>query len=211
MKKEMKNKVLIARIVLIIILLLIIVGIILLIAKRSKKEPINEIFDVSKGMEDIMENTRLREYKDPNFSGDMDTAGVLKIDFSDLKGATYQQLGEINEDTLTGVWFVKMGDRNQYNTIVKRINDKLKELKNKYKNEPKLNFVLNDPDNFVVTEKEGIVIGVIASDAGAIASGVETAIYNQNMKVEEAKREKEMKEIEKSMPAPAPTSGELAD
>ena len=133
---------------------------------------INENYDVDEGLKEATEMTRLNQIENS-------TTADNKIDFSDLPGVTYEYTGEVLENELTEVWIIKMSDNNQYKSIIAKIRARVEALKEEYKDNNAISHLLNDNDNIVIKQSNGVVIAVFAGDAGAIASGIEQTTYEK--------------------------------
>ena len=144
--------------------------------KETQKEEkkINEEYDVAEEIKGIIEDTRLNGIETLN-----EIDKVANIDFSDLKGVTYEHIEEIAEKEITEVWLIKMSDFNQYNKIVEKLNESLEDLKTKYSDNKFITAILNSKDNIRIQEKEGIVMAVFAPDAGALISGIERSFNKE--------------------------------
>ena len=135
---------------------------------QKEENRIREDYDVKEEMTGVIERTRLQT---SNILGDEEK--VSKIDFSDLQGVTYEHVEEITENEITEVWLVKMSNINQKEKIINKIKQSLEELKTKFADNKRIIAILENEDNIIIKEKEGIVIAAFAADAGAIVSGVE--------------------------------------
>lgn len=146
--------------------------------QQKEEKKINEEYDVSTEIKEVIENTRLSSIEN------IENEKVAKIDFSDLKGVTYEHIEEITENEITEVWLIKMSNFNQYDKIVKKINNCLEDLKGKYSDNKFITSILSSKDNIRIQEKEGIVMAAIAPDAGALLSGMEQTLVEEPIEPE---------------------------
>ena len=171
---------------------------------QKEEKKINEEYDVRAEIDGIIENTRLCTIENLE-----EKEEVSKIDFSDLKGVTYEHIEEITENEITEVWLVKMSNFNQYDKIVSKLNNSLEELKTKYKDNKYITSILSSKDNIRIQEKEGIVMAVFAPDAGALISGIEQSFVEEELPIVEENSGDESGEV---IEEPANTeSGEVVE
>lgn len=120
---------------------------------------------------DILQN--VKEENINQLLGIDDSKANELIDLEGYKGLEKKVAKYEDNNEYTEIWLLKISERSQPIKIFRKFNERIESLRYEYKNNSRISKILNNEDNIIMKQQNGIVIIIISNEAKEIEKSID--------------------------------------
>lgn len=125
---------------------------------------------------DIVLGDILQEVKDnniKNLKGVNNTAANGLMDLEWYEGLEKKVAKYESKDEYTEVWLLKISNDSQSVNFFRKFNERIESLRREYKNQKHISNILNNEENIIMKQQDGILVIIISNDAKNIEKSID--------------------------------------